>query len=64
MNSDYDKLASVADTYRQLAAEAREAAEGFMPDKYREAYRKMAQHWADLAHEVEECLGWPPETLH
>jgi hypothetical protein len=58
------KLRQVIEHYRSLAADAHEAAQTeTTPEKYRKAYRKMARHWTELAHELEECLGWPEGSL-
>ncbi|MGD0191431.1 MAG: hypothetical protein ABSD74_11880 [Rhizomicrobium sp.] len=64
MSLDHDKLIRVADSYRESAADTRDAAQCTIPDRYREAYRRMAQHWVDLAREVEACLGWSEGTLN
>jgi hypothetical protein len=64
MNLNHNRLMSVGNSYRDLATEARQAADSKLPDRYRDAYRRMARHWAQLASEVEECLGWPEDTLH
>lgn len=53
-----DDLDHILEKYRLLAEESREAAESdAVPRSYRRAYRKMAQHWAELANELEEVLG-------
>jgi hypothetical protein len=57
-------LQDVVTHYRQLANEAENmAAEKVVPPKYRDAYRKMARHWSELAEELEECLE-EEITLH
>ncbi|MGD0189442.1 MAG: hypothetical protein ABSD74_01740 [Rhizomicrobium sp.] len=50
-------LNQIVDHYRELASEAERMAAGtLLPPKYRDAYRKMARHWIELAEEIEECL--------
>jgi len=57
-------LHDVVSHYRQLADEAENMAAGsVVPPKYRDAYRKMARHWTELAEELEECLE-EEVTLH
>jgi hypothetical protein len=65
VDEDDRKLKQVIAHYRSLAADAQEAAgTTTTPAKYRKVYRKMARHWTELAHEIEECLGWPEGSLH
>lgn len=60
------KLCAIVDEYRNLAAEAEHEARNPIPHRYRDAYRKIAQHWAELVAELEAVMrdGDQTPTLH
>lgn len=47
------KVTAALHSFRALAAEARRIASSPVEPEYRELYRKIADHWDDLAREVE-----------
>lgn len=57
MERDPKPFCQIVKDYRSLAAEALDVAESPVPSRYQEAYRTMARHWLELAHELEIQLG-------
>lgn len=50
--------------YRELAADAQDAASGDVQENFRRSYRRMAKHWNALASEIERCMEFPDISLH
>lgn len=47
-----DEFRQLAEQYRQLAIEAEAEAANLSVSEWKDAYRKMARHWIELANEM------------
>lgn len=56
---EIDDLQSLANRYRKLASQAKEAARDMPPSKWQIACRKVARHLTELADEIDVVLYAP-----